>query len=79
MRHHGFFSWVREVWACDGCLTTSLHTFAGKSEEWNRSTFGHIFKRKKRNILQLEGVVRTMEQRLSEGLVCLEKKLQVER
>lgn len=78
MRHGGVFSWMREEWACDGCLTTSLQTFARKLE-WNLCTFGYILKRKKRNLLRMEGVIRAMKQRCSKGLLWLEKKLRLER
>lgn len=63
----------------EGCLTTSLRQLASKLEAWNKATFGNIFRRKKRNLLRLEGVQRAMGRHFSEGLLKLELKLKRER
>lgn len=79
--HAEFFVWMSREWEWEweGCLTTSLRQFAVKLEAWMKSTFGHIFERKRRNLARLEGVQRALGTHYPEGLLKLERKLQGER
>lgn len=65
-------------WKCEGDMTKALKVLSMKLEAWNKDTFGNIF-RKKCNTLRLEGVQRTLERRVTEGLLKLEMKLRMER
>lgn len=50
-----------------------------KLNSWNKGKFGNIFKRKKQNLLWLEGVHRSLERHVIEALLKLEMKLREER
>lgn len=61
-------------------LPSALRDFAVKLKAWNESTFGNIFKRKKRNELRLGGVQRVLTNKGSSGcLLRLERELREER
>lgn len=77
--HRDFHGWLEREWEWEGCLNTALRKLAAKLDAWNRDTFGNIFRRKKRNILRLEGVQRALGKYVSERLLYLEEKLKEER
>lgn len=56
-------------------MTAALAELRDKLKEWNKNTFGNVFRRKKRNSLRLAGVERALESRTTEGLLKLEFKL----
>lgn len=78
LTHPDFLQWMSREWSCDGNLTSSLKDFSTKLVSWNRVTFGHIFKRKKRNFLRLEGVQRCLALRVTEAHLKLEARLKEE-
>lgn len=79
LRHKGFANWMKKEWKKDERLMAALKEFKLKLEAWNRITFGNVFQRKKRNLLRLEGVQRSLEGRISEPMLKLERKLKIER
>lgn len=79
MLHTEFLKWMQKAWSWDGNLITPLKNSVEKLQAWNRSTFGNIFKRKKRNQMRLEGVTRALEVKMTFGLLRLDEKLKKER
>lgn len=77
--HKDYLKWMQKEWCWNGDLAQSLQDFSLKLQSWNKDTFGHIFKRKKRNLLRLEGVQRCLTHRITEALLKLESKLKEER
>lgn len=68
-------------WKKNGGGWQSYHCTQGfslKLEAWNKDMFGNIFQRKKRNLLRLEGVQRSLERHVTEALLKLERRLKVE-
>lgn len=55
-----------------------MKDFSTKLEAWNHNTFGHIFRRKKRNSLRLKGVQCSLARKVTESLLKLEAKLKIE-
>lgn len=79
MLHADFKSLVEREWNWEGDLSQTPKSFPEKLQAWNHDTFGNIFRRKKRNQLRVEGVQRSLEKRVTEAMLKLEKKLKVER
>lgn len=70
---------MKGEWKWNGSLNTTLKDFTTKLETWNKYTFGNVFQRKKRNLMRLEGVQRSLKSKLSERMFKLERKLKMER
>lgn len=70
---------MEKEWRWEGDLAKALKEFSLKPLAWNCYTLGSIFKRKKGNLLRLEGVQRSLSRRVSEPLLKLEWKLKEER
>lgn len=79
LRHKNFIRWMKEEWCFEGNLLAGLRDFRAKLESWNKNTFGNVFQRKRRNMLRLEGVQRSLERGVSEPMSRLEGKLKLER
>lgn len=69
---------MKKMWCADKRLPCALADLSMKLREWNRVTFGNIFRRKKRNELCLGGVQRAMERGVTGHLLTLEKELREE-
>lgn len=74
-----FSDLVEREWKWAGSLTQTLKDFHLKLQAWNQDTFGNISRRKKRNEMRLTEICRTLEKRLTEGLLKLQVKLKRER
>lgn len=70
---------MKDMWSYKGDLAAALAKFKTELEAWNRDTFGNVFQRKKRNMLRLEGVQRSLERGVNEATLRLERKLRLER
>lgn len=70
---------MKDNWSFAGSLTEALKDFKLKLKAWNKSTFGNIFLRKKRNTLRLEKVKKALDKRVSRAFLKLERVLLQER
>lgn len=73
-----FHDLLSRVWNNGDPLTTNIQPFTEEAERWNRESFGHIMKRKKRIRARLEGIEKALEDGDSEFLLDLEKRLKDE-
>lgn len=65
MFHNDYFRWMEKEWAYNGDLVEALNRFQVKLLAWNKDTFGHIMKRKKRIRACLEGIQKVLRARIS--------------
>lgn len=75
LSHKEFSRWFSEQWSCEEDLTKSLNDIKMKLQEWNKNTFGNVFKKKRRNALRLEGVQKALESKVR-SYVELESKVE---
>lgn len=66
---------MEKEWEMKHDLMSSLNYFSEKIICWNRDTFSCFFKRKKRVKRRLEGVMKALDIKVTEGLLKLELKL----
>lgn len=70
--------WIEREWERKRDLMTSLKSFSEKLIEWNKNTFGCIFKRKRCIKKRLEGVMTALGVKVTVGLLKLEARLKRE-
>lgn len=75
----GFHDMLKKEWKGEEKLHCALRDLSTKLKDWNKMTFGNIFKRKKRNELRLGGVQRAISNSQSHFMVRLERELREER
>jgi hypothetical protein len=54
--HADFHHFLQEKWRGDNNLVEQLHHLTPHLKEWNKDTFGNIFKRKKELLTRLNGI-----------------------
>uniref|UniRef100_A0A2N9IBY2 Reverse transcriptase domain-containing protein n=1 Tax=Fagus sylvatica TaxID=28930 RepID=A0A2N9IBY2_FAGSY len=77
LSHPDFMNVVIQAWSCSN-LCDSINSFTQLVTDWNRHTFGNIFKRKRRVLNRLNGIQHALACSPSAALACLEKSLRLE-
>ena len=78
LSHLNLIKVVESNWNTDFSLTSNNKQLAAALMQWNKESFGNIFKKKMRLWARLEGVKNILATNYSNGLLKLEKKLQQE-
>ncbi|KAL4329777.1 hypothetical protein AHAS_Ahas13G0334000 [Arachis hypogaea] len=54
--HEDYQRLVKNSWIKQGDLVSNINNFANKAKVWNKEVFGHIFRKKQRILLRLDGI-----------------------
>lgn len=73
--HQDFPRIVKEVWLENKPLQVVISNFMAKAKKWNREVFRNIFAKKRSVLARLNGAQKTLVDKPSDFLVCLEKQL----
>ncbi|XP_075475200.1 uncharacterized protein LOC142505939 [Primulina tabacum] len=75
LTHEDFPNVIREEWDTNEPLEDNVVKTANVLPIWNRTTFGDIYRNKRRLIARIEGIQKILNIRPNRGLIKLEKRL----
>ncbi|KAK2649578.1 hypothetical protein Ddye_017067 [Dipteronia dyeriana] len=79
LKHDKFGDFVKHVWEPNGSsLLNKIQSLSNNLKEWNQTTFGCIFQRKRRILVRLQGIQKSLGERFNSGLIKLEATLRKE-
>ncbi|XP_071740367.1 uncharacterized protein [Rutidosis leptorrhynchoides] len=78
LSHEEFENFVKEKWRNDTPIVPFLKTFAEDLQEWNKTVFGNIFRKKGHLWSRIAGVQKTLVERSNKYLLRLEYRLRCE-
>ncbi|GAU43787.1 hypothetical protein TSUD_378120 [Trifolium subterraneum] len=74
--HEDFHKFLKDKWSGGSNLVHRLHDLTPQLKEWNKETFGNIFKRKQELLARLNGIQNSSNYGYSNFLDTLERELQ---
>lgn len=75
LSHPTFRTLVDNSWSNQPNITKAIDNFCSKVIEWNKNTFGNIFKRKNKILARLKGIKNLLDYPHSQFLINLENEL----
>ncbi|XP_021775573.1 uncharacterized protein LOC110739421 [Chenopodium quinoa] len=78
MTHENFRDFVESKWKKDAPLMPQLHSMAEELQQWNKTIFHNIFKKKRNLLARIAGVQRALALQKARDLIKLESKLRGE-
>lgn len=69
---------VQQAWTNSSHLEEAIKLFTEDASEWNKSHLNNIFAKKRRIMVRLDGIQRSLATKPSDSLVELERKLQAD-
>ncbi|KAL4366343.1 hypothetical protein GQ457_05G016040 [Hibiscus cannabinus] len=74
----GFESMLSSAWKSDNSIVHNLRVFQAKASKWNKDSFGHIGRRKRKLLGRIRGLEKVNETAANPHLIELEAKLRDE-
>ncbi|XP_074267507.1 uncharacterized protein LOC141590888 [Silene latifolia] len=78
LKHENFTEFIEENWPSNGIFTDRLDKLSKDLQEWNKQTFGNIFRKKRELIARIGGCQRELSRARIGYLIKLEAKLRRE-
>ncbi|XP_021757503.1 uncharacterized protein LOC110722546 [Chenopodium quinoa] len=75
MSHENFREFVDKSWEKNAPLIPALANLSSKLQNWNRNTFGNVYKQKRMLMARIGGIQKNLATRVDRGLIKLELKL----
>ncbi|GKC74514.1 RNA-directed DNA polymerase, eukaryota, reverse transcriptase zinc-binding domain protein, partial [Tanacetum coccineum] len=78
LSHQSFETFVKTMWRNDVPIVSFLNQFAENLQEWNKTTFGNIFRQKRHLWARIAGLQKAIAKRRDRYLLKLEARLLLE-